>query len=105
MHKVDYETDTPAGRVFDLVLIAAILASVAVVVADSMPNLGRRHRTTFEVIEWTFTLLFTVEYIARLLCVRYPLRYATSLFGIIDLVAVLVGYYVPGHGAPALNVP
>ena len=92
MHKVVFESDTPAGRVFDLVLIAAILASVAVVVADSMPNLGRRHRTTFEVFEWGFTLLFSVEYIARLLCVRYPLRYATSLFGVIDLVAVLPTY-------------
>ncbi len=92
MHKVVFESDTPAGRVFDLVLIAAILASVAVVVADSMPNLGRRHRTTFEILEWGFTVLFTVEYIARLLCVRYPLRYATSLFGVIDLVAVLPTY-------------
>ena len=92
MHKVVFESDTPAGRVFDLVLIAAIIASVAVVVADSMPNLGRRHRTTFEIIEWSFTLLFSFEYIARLLCVRYPLRYATSLFGVIDLVAVLPTY-------------
>ena len=92
LHRVIFESDTPAGRIFDLVLIAAILASVAVVIADSMPVLGRRHRTTFEVIEWSFTLLFTVEYIARLLCVRYPLRYATSLFGVIDLVAVLPTY-------------
>ena len=61
LHRVIFESGTPAGRVFDLVLIAAILASVAVVIADSMPVLGRRHRTTFEVIEWTFTLLFTVS--------------------------------------------
>jgi voltage-gated potassium channel len=92
LHRVVFESDTPAGRVFDLVLIATILASVAVVIADSMPNVGRRHRSLFEVIEWSFTALFTVEYIARLMCVRYPLRYATSLFGVIDLVAVLPTY-------------
>jgi voltage-gated potassium channel len=92
LYRVVFESDTPAGRVFDLVLIAAILISVGIVVADSMASVGRRHRWTFELLEWGFTLLFTVEYIARLLCVRYPLRYAVSLFGIIDLVAVLPTY-------------
>jgi voltage-gated potassium channel len=92
LYRVVFESDTPAGRVFDLVLIAAILISVGVVVADSMAAIGRRHRSTFDLLEWGFTLLFTVEYVARLLCVRHPLRYALSLFGIIDLVAVLPTY-------------
>ena len=92
LYRIVFESDTPAGRVFDLVLIAAILISVGVVVADSMASVGRRHRNVFEVLEWGFTLLFTIEYVARLLCVRYPMRYARSLFGIIDLVAVLPTY-------------
>jgi voltage-gated potassium channel len=99
LHRVVFESDTPAGRAFDLVLIAAILASVAVVVADSMPNIGRRHRALFEAIEWGFTVLFTIEYVARLLCVRHPLRYAGSLFGVVDLIAVLptyLAFFFPG---------
>ena len=77
MHKVVFETDTPAGRVFDLVLIAAILASVAVVVADSMPNLGRRHRTTFEVIEWGFDHCPVCDAIQR----SVPVQHVVELRG------------------------
>ena len=89
---VVFEADTPAGRLFDLLLIAVILASVIVVVLDSMRSIGAAHRTTFEIMEWCFTLVFTVEYVLRLTCVERPLRYARSLFGIIDLVAVLPTY-------------
>jgi voltage-gated potassium channel len=89
---VVFEADTRAGRLFDLLLIGVILASVIVVVLDSMRPIGAAHRTAFEVMEWCFTLIFTVEYVLRLACVERPLRYAISLFGIIDLVAVLPTY-------------
>ncbi|MEO7335573.1 MAG: ion transporter [Caldimonas sp.] len=92
LYRIVFESGTSAGRRFDLVLIGAIVASVAVVVVDSMQTVGARHRLTFEWLEWMFTLLFTVEYAARLLCVERPLRYALSLFGIVDLVAVLPTY-------------
>jgi voltage-gated potassium channel len=93
-----FESDTRAGRLFDLLLIVAILASVAVVILDSVRSLTTRYGTLFDVLEWSFTLLFTAEYALRLLCTRHPLRYATSFFGIVDLLAVLptyLAFFVP----------
>jgi voltage-gated potassium channel len=92
LYTVIFEADTRAGRLFDLVLVAFILASVAVVVLDSMASVHAQHRQLLNVLEWFFTLLFTVEYVARLACVRHPLRYARSFYGVIDLLAVLPTY-------------
>jgi voltage-gated potassium channel len=92
MHEVIFESETPAGRAFDKWIVAAILVSIGVVVADSVPGLHRRFATGFNVAEWFFTLLFTVEYIARLLSVQRQLRYALSFFGIVDLLSVLPTY-------------
>lgn len=89
LYAVIFESDTRAGRAFDIVLIWAILASVAVVVLDSVATIGARVGTAFVVLEWSFTALFTAEYLARLACVRHPWRYARSVFGIIDLLAVM----------------
>lgn len=91
-YSVIFEADTTAGRLFDKVLIVVILVSVVVVMADSVQAIHARHGTVFSVLEWFFTVLFTAEYIARLLSVRQPLKYALSFFGIIDLVAVLPTY-------------
>jgi len=89
LFKVIFESDTRAGRIFDLVLIWLILISVAVVMLDSFESLQARWGPTFDALEWTFTVVFTVEYIARLACLPRPLRYARSALGLIDLVAVL----------------
>ncbi|MDO9360463.1 MAG: ion transporter [Polaromonas sp.] len=91
-YSVIFEADTSAGRLFDKVLIALILLSIAVVVADSVQVVHQRFGRVLAGAEWMFTLLFTAEYIARLLSVRKPLQYATSFFGIIDLIAVLPTY-------------
>lgn len=91
-YSVIFEADTSAGRLFDMVLIGVILISIAVVMADSVESIHARHGGAFSVVEWLFTLLFTAEYVARLLSVRYPLKYALSFFGIIDLLAVLPTY-------------
>ncbi len=99
MYTVIFEADTRAGRAFDLTLIALILASVAVVMLDSMAGVHARHKDLLNTLEWGFTLVFSIEYLARLICVRHPLRYARSVFGIIDLLAVLPTYLavlVPG---------
>jgi voltage-gated potassium channel len=77
---------------FDRWLIGVILVSLAVVVADSVGALQSRFATGFTVVEWLLTFVFTVEYIARLVCVRHPLRYATSFFGVVDLLAILPTY-------------
>ncbi len=92
LHRVIWESDTPAGRLFDQIVIVAILVSVGVVLVDSVQGWHQRFRAGFTVIEWFFTLLFTVEYLARLVSVRRPLRYVFSFFGIVDLLAVLPTY-------------
>jgi voltage-gated potassium channel len=99
LYTIIFEADTRAGRLFDLVLIATILASVLVVILDSVQSITARYGALFDVLEWGFTLLFTVEYMLRLACVQRPLRYATSFFGIVDLLAVLptyLAFFVPG---------
>jgi voltage-gated potassium channel len=99
LYTVIFEADTRAGRMFDLALVALILASVTVVVLDSMAAVHARHADVLTALEWGFTLLFTAEYIARLACVRHPLRYARSMLGVIDLVALLptyMAFFVPG---------
>lgn len=87
-----FESDTHAGKLFDVILIGFILASVAAVLADSVDSVTRRHGPSLNMLEWVFTILFTVEYLARLSCVERPLRYVTSFYGIVDLVAVLPTY-------------
>ena len=92
VYTVIFEAETVAGRRFDVMLILAILVSVGVVMADSVQSLSRNYSPLFSSLEWFFTVFFTLEYIARLVCVRRPLRYATSFFGVIDLLAVLPTY-------------
>jgi voltage-gated potassium channel len=92
LYTIIFESDTRAGRLFDLTLIVVILLSVTAVVADSVGTISSRHGDLLDRVEWSFTALFTMEYLARLYCVRRPLRYATSFFGIIDLLSVLPTY-------------
>jgi voltage-gated potassium channel len=99
LHNVVFESDTWAGKAFDRGLLLAVLVSVAVVILDSVAALHARFGGAFWALEWLFTILFTLEYVARLLAVRHPLRYAVSFFGIIDLLAFLPTYLsliVPG---------
>ena len=92
LYTIIFEADTRAGRLFDLVLIGFIVASVAVVMLDSMASVHQQHGRWLKGLEWFFTLAFTLEYIARLACVQHPWRYARSFFGIIDLLAILPAY-------------
>jgi len=89
---VIFESNTPAGKTFDVVLLLLIIASVAVVLLDSLQGASQRYAKMFDVLEWFFTGIFTAEYIARLACVERPKRYATSFFGVVDLLAVLPTY-------------
>jgi voltage-gated potassium channel len=98
-YDVIFESDTPAGRRFDIALVFTILLSILVVVLNSVPSLNERYGEVLYGLEWTFTLIFTAEYAARLWCVRRPWRYATGFFGIVDLLSVLPTYFsllVPG---------
>jgi len=91
---VIFEADTRAGLLFDLALIAVIVASVLVVILDSVQSIREQWRPVFNTLEWAFTILFTLEYIARLACVNKPLRYALSFYGVIDLLALLPTFLV-----------
>ncbi|GAB3024022.1 MULTISPECIES: ion transporter [Oleiagrimonas] len=80
------------GRLFDVILIAAIVASILITMLDSVQSLHARYGTAFYLAEWTFTLAFTAEYLVRLWVVRRPWRYARSFFGVVDLLSVLPTY-------------
>ncbi|WP_454764903.1 ion transporter [Cupriavidus campinensis] len=97
-YTIIFEADTRQGRLFDITLLAAIVASVAVVMLDSVPAINARAARMFTALEWMFTLLFTAEYVMRLLVVRRPLRYALSFFGVIDFISIIptwAAFFVP----------
>ncbi|UGQ45540.1 ion transporter [Massilia endophytica] len=99
LYAIIFESDTKKGRAFDLGLIVAILLSVTCVVLTSMAPVAKEYGEWLIGAEWFFTVLFTVEYVARCLCVQRPLRYATSFFGVIDLLSILPSYvslFIPG---------
>lgn len=87
-----YRHDQGAPRTFDLILVAAILASVVVIVADSTPSVHARIPRLLYTLEWMFTVIFTIEYVLRLFVVKRPVAYATSAWGIIDLLSILPTY-------------
>jgi voltage-gated potassium channel len=92
LYTIIFEADTRAGRLFDLALIWVILASLVVVVLDSIASVHARHAGLLAILEWGFTLLFSAEYVARLSCVRRPAHYARSFYGVVDLLAILPTY-------------
>jgi len=92
LHEVIFEAETPAGKLFDLFLILSIVLSVVAVMLDSVAAIRRNYGDILYCVEWSFTILFTIEYILRLLCVGRPIRYATSFYGIVDLLAILPTY-------------
>lgn len=99
IHEIIFEADTPAGRAFDLGLLVSIVASVAVLLVESVPSIHDQYFQLFYVLEWFFTGLFTVEYVLRLYSVRRPWRYARSFYGIVDLLSILptmVSILLPG---------
>ncbi len=99
LHEIIFEADTPAGKWFDVLLILAILISVVMVMLDSVAKIRNAHGPVLLAGEWFFTILFTIEYVLRLLSVGRPRAYATSFFGIVDLLAILPTYLsiiIPG---------
>ncbi|MBX3134285.1 MAG: ion transporter [Gemmatimonadaceae bacterium] len=87
--RVIFDHDTKAGKAFDIALIIAILGSVATMLLDSLPGLSPSAHYALYLFEWLFTILFTIEYAARLWCAADRLRYAKSFYGVVDLLALL----------------
>ena len=94
LHRIIFESDTTAGRLFDEVILWSIVLSVLVVILDSVSSLNASYGPLFHSAEWFFTILFTVEYSLRIVAVRRPFLYMGSAFGIIDLLAILPTYLV-----------
>ena len=90
--RIIFLSDTPAGRAFDVVLLVLISASVAVVMLESVESLRESHQGLFRALEWGFTILFSIEYVTRVLVVRRKRSYVLSFFGIVDLLSVLPTY-------------
>lgn len=87
-----FESDTKAGKAFDVALLVAIFASIVVVIIESMSGWSPLVKTIFTVLEYVFTFFFTMEYLCRLYCARTPRKYALSFYGIVDLVSTLPLY-------------
>ena len=92
LRQIIFETDTISGKAFDLILLACILASVLVVLLGSVKAIQIQYGQELQWAEWFFTLLFTVEYILRLISAKRPWRYVVSFYGIVDLITVLPTY-------------
>lgn len=91
LYEIIFEADTPAGKLFDVSLLIVIVLSTIVVMLESVPQLGRYARLFFT-LEWIFTILFTIEYILRILVVNRKRRYIFSFLGIVDLLSILPTY-------------
>ena len=99
LNEIIFGVETPAGRAFDIVLLIAIMLSISAVMLESVQGIRARWGTELLIAEWGFTLLFTLEYLLRIICVQHRLRYAFSFYGIIDLLSILptfLGVFIAG---------
>lgn len=92
IHEIIFGTETPEGRMFDIVLLICILASVLIVIFETVPTINQKYGFIFNILEWIFTIIFTVEYILRIYSVYRPRRYILSFYGIVDLISILPSY-------------
>ena len=92
LYEIIFESDTPAGKRFDVLLIISILLSVIIVLLDSVQFYNNKYGDMLYIMEWIFTILFTIEYFLRIYCIKRPFLYTKSFFGIIDLLSILPTY-------------
>ena len=108
LHEIIFEADTFWGKAFDLMLILAILVSVLVVMLESVHSINLEYGKIFKIMEWGFTILFSLEYIARIISLKKPVYYIRSFYGIIDLLSILPTYlsvlFVGAHALIVLRI-
>jgi voltage-gated potassium channel len=92
LYEVIFEAETPGGKAFDVALLVAIVVSVIAVMLESVTGIRADFGSQLRAIEWLLTILFTIEYLLRLICVGKPWRYAFSFFGVVDLLAIVPTY-------------
>ena len=92
LHEIIYGANTPAGKFFDIALLIAILVSIVVVMLESVTSIDQQYHKILNITEWVITILFTVEYIARIISIKKPKVYIFSFFGIVDLLSTIPKY-------------
>ncbi|WP_460219185.1 ion transporter [Psychroserpens sp. MEBiC05023] len=92
LHDIIYEADTPSGKLFDVVLLFVIIASIILVMLESVKSIDTKYHDFLNISEWVITILFTFEYIARIVTVKKPIKYMTSFYGVIDLLSTIPKY-------------
>jgi voltage-gated potassium channel len=107
LHDIIYEADTPAGKWFDLILIIVILISILLVTLESVESIDKEYHDFLNITEWIITILFSIEYIARIITIKKPSSYIFSFYGIIDLLATIPKYlsliFIGTHALVALR--
>lgn len=107
LHEIIYEADTPSGKWFDIILIIAIIISILMVMLESIESFDKDYHNFLNITEWVITILFTIEYIARIITIRKPLSYIFSFYGIIDFLATIPKYlsfiFIGSHALIALR--
>lgn len=107
IYKIIFEAETKAGKLFDVALLVLIILSILIIFLDSVPHLNKKYGDLFLILEWVFTIIFTIEYVMRIWIVEKPFKYVTSFFGLIDFLAVLPTYlslfFVSTHGMVVLR--
>ena len=98
-HEIIFEADTPKGKAFDIGLLVTIVASILIVMLQSVSTINREYGNILNIADWIITIGFSIEYALRIACVRRPWRYIFSFWGIVDLLSVLPSYValvIPG---------
>jgi len=107
LHEIIYEADTQAGKAFDIVLLIAIFASVLFVMIESVESLDTKYHSFLNISEWVITLLFSIEYVLRVIAIKKPLKYIFSFYGLIDLLSTIPIYlslfFIGSHHLAALR--
>lgn len=107
LHEIIYEADTKEGKLFDVILIITILISIVLVMLESVSSIDQKYHNFLNISEWIITILFTLEYIARIICIKKPSKYIFSFYGIIDLLATIPKYlsliFIGTHALIALR--
>lgn len=99
IHEIIFEADTPEGKAFDVFLLIAIIGSVIIIMLESVKSIDALYGKEFKIIEWSFTILFSIEYILRVYTIKKPLNYIISFYGIIDLLSIIptfIGLFIVG---------
>ncbi|NNE32879.1 MAG: ion transporter [Winogradskyella sp.] len=92
LYEIIYEADTHAGKLFDVILLIAILASILLVMLESINSFDAKYHSFLNIAEWVITILFTIEYIIRIITVNKPWKYVTSFYGVVDLLSTIPKY-------------